>query len=330
MVKIESPLQQIVDRLRELFLGRASANGLAGSEHLLPLRCRIIRDASRFAQVLKETEFTGPVLHINPQVKATYSIHPKCTRFCVDYTALLELNQDQPAEAIVYLDPSSYPDEGQFSMLQKGVNPEPEAFFYPLCVEWVRSFESCLMHCGAIALDGRAMVFTGPPGSGKSTHVLRSVLRGAGFLADDLGLLSRKNNELVMRPFREMANVGQQTMDLFPELAKFRNCPIRGEGKYCVSIPERLGVRAVGTAAPGWMVHITPDDSSHFRRHAIDLRWEGIPHMAWFLTRPDESRNHFKLLLDWLDSCEPVEVSRGYLREHLDDFLDVFRSQPNV
>jgi len=91
-------------------------------------------------------------------------------------------------------------------------------------------------------LGDRAVVFIGPPGSGKSTHVLRLLGLGAEFLADDLAIVRRVGDGLEMLPFREVANFNRSSLAQFPELADYlADTPLRGDGKHCVDIHARFG-----------------------------------------------------------------------------------------
>jgi serine kinase of HPr protein (carbohydrate metabolism regulator) len=148
-----------------------------------------------------------------------------------------------------------------------------------MLVEWLRRHDACFMHCGAVALEGRTVMLSGPPGSGKSTQVLRMLQRGASFLADDLAILSREGAELWAYPFREVANVNAGTLQRFSgELGQLADSPLRGDGKHCVDIGRHFGQRAVTKAAPGVVLHLHPDAESWKRpRSAASTVWRGLP-----------------------------------------------------
>jgi len=53
------------------------------------------------------------------------------------------------------------------------------------------------MHGSSVAIDGRAVIITGPSGSGKSDLALRLIDRGAVLISDDYTLLQRRNGALI-------------------------------------------------------------------------------------------------------------------------------------
>jgi serine kinase of HPr protein (carbohydrate metabolism regulator) len=54
-----------------------------------------------------------------------------------------------------------------------------------------------LIHATAIAIDGRAVLFTGPTLSGKSDLALRAIANGAALIADDLVNVKRSSTGLL-------------------------------------------------------------------------------------------------------------------------------------
>lgn len=306
----------VLGRIASLFQHRASGLPWPGRKLLT---CEVIQDAGAFSRLAGELAFCGPQVQISPAVKASYALSAGYTWFSIPHTAIACLRDSHPDQATVWLDPASYATD--VTAQPPPVRPEPEAFLYPLCVEWLRNVGACLVHCGAVELSGRALMFTGPPGSGKSTHVLRLVKRGAHFLADDLAILHRHAGEIVMRPFREVANVSVDSMQIFPELADLKGCPLRGDKKLFVSIVDRLHCRASDRALPGVIAHIVADDAASLEWFAGPATWGKLHQMAWFVSRPEASARHFDLLLDWVTSCRHVRVTRGYLQQHASGFM---------
>jgi len=57
-----------------------------------------------------------------------------------------------------------------------------------------------VLQAGALALDGRALLIEGPPGSGKSSLALALIERGAGLIGDDAVTLTRAGDRLIASP----------------------------------------------------------------------------------------------------------------------------------
>lgn len=56
------------------------------------------------------------------------------------------------------------------------------------------------LHATAVSRNGRALVFTGASGSGKSSLALELMARGATLVGDDQLLFEREGDELIVRP----------------------------------------------------------------------------------------------------------------------------------
>lgn len=56
------------------------------------------------------------------------------------------------------------------------------------------------MQASAVAIDGRALLIEGPPGSGKSSLALALVDRGAGLIGDDAVAIHREGKHLIASP----------------------------------------------------------------------------------------------------------------------------------
>ncbi|MEJ6638968.1 MAG: HPr kinase/phosphatase C-terminal domain-containing protein [Octadecabacter sp.] len=53
------------------------------------------------------------------------------------------------------------------------------------------------LHASTVVVNGKAVAFVGPSGSGKSSHALMCMARGAQLLADDITWLERANCSLI-------------------------------------------------------------------------------------------------------------------------------------
>jgi hypothetical protein len=313
---------RVLSSLKDQFGDRATWTPGPGRTRL---DCDVISDPRRFDELQQRISFGGPVVRASRDVNITYAFERGRTWLHVAHTAILELDDSMPTQSRVYLRSESWADQPPI-VGSKRLAADPEAFLYPLLAEWVRNFSACLMHCGAVAIGNRAVVLSGPPGSGKSTHVLRLLLHGAQFLADDLAIVHRSDSGLEMIAFREVANVGRRTLDHFPELANVSTAPLRADGKFCVDVPSYFGQHACRRAAPGVIVRLYTDPEPRMERCPPEDRLAGIHAMAWFVSAGDRTEQHFWLISDWLTASSQWNVSQGYLTHRLDAFLDRIRS----
>lgn len=100
-------------------------------------------------------------------------------------------------------------------------------------------------HAGVVAVDGRAVLLAGRSGRGKSTLTLGLVRRGAGFLTDELALVTPEGTVL---PYPRALHVRSSTLDLLPELDFLLDRPrhdLGGGSEWSVTVDDLE--RAFGT-----------------------------------------------------------------------------------
>lgn len=79
-----------------------------------------------------------------------------------------------------------------------------------------------ILQASAVAVDGRALLIEGPPGSGKSSLALALIDRGAGLIGDDGVQVIRADERLIAHPppniagLIELRGIGIVTLPLAP------------------------------------------------------------------------------------------------------------------
>lgn len=317
-IRINSPRPEIVQGIAGMFNHRFGTAPWPGKKHL---HCVIHDQAEAFAAKNDNITFDGPIIDVSPGVVINYALVQQKTLLKVTHTAIIEFDDQKPDKCHVFLDPAALVCHPQAERV-----PCPEAFFYPMLAEWIRNVGACLVHCGAVAVNGYAIMLTGPPGSGKSTHVLRMLQLGADFLADDLAILRRHQGKVQLLPLREVANVNSKTLDRFSELSHLRSAPLRGDGKFSVNIRKYFGQHAATCALPGAVLRLEPDQNSWCEEYPASAYLNNMHDLAWFGSRPDANKDHFWLLADWLLESRQWRVTQGYLAGHLSDLMnDILR-----
>jgi hypothetical protein len=319
-VAVETDLVAIHNALALNFGKRFSS--VATSKSPTVLTCRVVSDQSAYCSAAESVVWDGSEITLSPGITIRYGIRSTKTWLYVTQTGIIELDTSTPNECRVLLHPDA------ISSYQNAAKPYsdrliacPEAFLYPMLAEWVRGFGACLVHCGAVALNGRAIFLTGSSGSGKSTHILRMLARGASFVADDLALLRSGSAGLRLMQFRDVANLKTETVDTFPELSHLRNAPIRGDGKFSISIPERFPGKVIPDVGPGFILRLHSGETPTMEPVPSEHLFDGMYSMAWFGSRPESNHVHFNILTDWLFESPQWYVSRAYMRECLDELM---------
>jgi serine kinase of HPr protein (carbohydrate metabolism regulator) len=133
-----------------------------------------------------------------------------------------------------------------------------------------------LTQASAVAIDGRALILEGPPGSGKSSLMLSLIDRGATLIGDDGVTLARDGDRILASPppniagLLEIRGVGLVTMPTAADVPVALILSLVGEG-HAERLPGMLVTRdlfglaipvlpfAHGTIAPAvrteWALH---------------------------------------------------------------------------
>lgn len=316
-IEVRSTSASTLKVIGELFGYRASEKRQRDKKRLT---CEIVHDSGLYRKTADRLDRNGPIVAVSPGIYLIYDFDGPFTHIYVHDTAIIKFDKRCIDHSNVIL-PEVPP--GSTSSSETGLTPLPEAFFYPMMAEWIRNFGRCLMHCGAVELRGKAVMLTGPPGSGKSTHVLRLLQKGARFLADDLALLRRDAKSLMLEPFREVANVHMESINRFPELSRLRTGPQRGDGKYSIDIITFFNQQAVSGACAGTILRLHPDQESWLRPTDPARYLDGMHQMAFFAGQKEANIEHFELLSDFLWASAQWDVSQGYMAGHLDELVEM-------
>ena len=175
-----------------------------------------------------------------------------------------------------------------------------------------------IIHSAAVERGGRALIFPGPPGSGKSTLCAAAVSRGWRLLSDEMALLSvtdrsltaiprpvsLKNDSIqIIRRFAQSAIVGPE----FVDTSKGRVAHMRA--------PTDSVRRAEETAKSAWIV---------FPKYMTKApaRLSPFPKARAFISLAQNAFNYtllgkrgFEVLSEVVDRCECYELTYGDLGE---------------
>ncbi len=92
-----------------------------------------------------------------------------------------------------------------------------------LVVDRLAAAGTLIVHAGAVARSGRAMIMGGTSGSGKSTLALGLAGRGLGLLSDEFALIPPQGTHVL--PYRRSVHVRPGTPELIPALAFLHEVP---------------------------------------------------------------------------------------------------------
>jgi hypothetical protein len=93
------------------------------------------------------------------------------------------------------------------------------AFFTMPWMELLRRRGLYNLHAAGFRVNGKAVLFPGSSGSGKSTISIALLRAGMEFLGDDTLFLTRTGSDLRVLGFPDEIDVTEETIGLFPELA---------------------------------------------------------------------------------------------------------------
>lgn len=134
---------------------------------------------------------------------------------------------------------------------------------------------SILLHATAIAIDGRAVLLRGPPGSGKSDLALRLIDAGGRLVADDQSELSRCGDHLTVRApatiagLFEVRGLGILRLDALAEAPVGLIADLAAADRV-ERLPPRRSCTVLGVAVP--LIEIAPFEASAAAKLRLALR----------------------------------------------------------
>jgi hypothetical protein len=102
-----------------------------------------------------------------------------------------------------------------------------------------------VFHAAAAVVDDRAVLLTGPSGTGKSSLALALRRRGAGFLADDVVAVSVRGEEAIAHPGAPVASMATAEAERLRGLGLDRGQVVGGDGRETM-----VAVAPLAAAAP--------------------------------------------------------------------------------
>lgn len=111
------------------------------------------------------------------------------------------------------------------------------------------------VHAAGLSINGRAILFPGTSGSGKSTVSIALSRAGFGFLADDTVFLRSDQDGLRVLSFPDEIDVTDDTVEFFPELHYLSELPkAPGWPKRSVWAEQVLGAEFISDSKPAFLV----------------------------------------------------------------------------
>ena len=169
-----------------------------------------------------------------------------------------------------------------------------------------------MVHAGAVATGGKAIVLPGASGSGKSTLAVALAHAGLEFMADDTVFLSQRDERLRVHAFPDETDVSDETAGWFPQLRGLVGQLPPGWTKHRIRTDELFGVRLAWVADPGILVF--PSISAAGRSDLSPMtRDDALLELApnVLLTSASASQAHLDALAGLVDSSPAYRLAVG-------------------
>ncbi len=202
--------------------------------------------------------------------------------------------------------------------------------FFPLWGQLLKECGVYPFHAAGLVKDGRAVLFPGRSGSGKSTLTLQLVKEGFRMLGDDMVFLRQAGGGVEALSFPEEINVTDETLELFPDLAKVKNfTENKLRQKSSFSIDELYPGCVTDRAVPSLMV--LPEISESGKTEILPMsRTEALAfcmRFGLFFIDPSTTGKHFELLSKLVRQSGCWRMRSGMDQEELLRSVDALLKQ---
>lgn len=182
-----------------------------------------------------------------------------------------------------------------------------------LALELLRGRGLFWLHAGCVARGGRAVIFPGHSGSGKTTACLNLACRGFDFLAEDRVFVRPGDGGVRLLAYpRDMA-VTRETLALLPALREKAGSGDFATRKLRVPASALFPGRAASTAAPGLIVFpkVVNAESSRLTPVPAALALRRLLPSSLLASHPEVSARHFQALSALAGASRAYDASLG-------------------
>ena len=170
------------------------------------------------------------------------------------------------------------------------------------------------LHASGVSVDGKALLFTGPPGSGKTVMVLSLLLKGYSCLSDEIILIDP--DTLTAHPFPRSFHIEKEVIKLFPELTRMITFSPHPDSSGKVRFDPGLISNGwiAEPSVPRWVIFIDykPEHGNIFspvgKTQALSLLVEQAVNLA------DYGEGGIDVLVKLVQQCECYMLKSGNLK----------------
>ncbi len=186
--------------------------------------------------------------------------------------------------------------------------------FFPLWGQLLKECGVYPFHAAGLARNGGALLLPGRSGSGKSTLTLRLLKEGYRMLGDDMVFLRQTEGGVEALSFPEEINVTDETLNMFPDLAKVKNfTENKLRQKSSFAIEELFPGCVTGSALPTLMIF--PEIVDAGRTEILLMgKTEALAfcmRFGLFFIDPSTTVKHFELLSELVRQAECRRMRSG-------------------